>query len=128
MHINNYEDYMNDKTKQLNIRMTMKDYDLLNKQRKILQMSQVDFVSHIINNGINQVIEVSNVELQNNMKIIERIINKLGVNINQIAKMLNQGKTPAVNPTLESLNMNILILIGKMDKLKKEKIISKGSI
>lgn len=119
---------MNDKTKQLNIRMTMRDYDLLNKQRKILQMSQVDFVSHIINNGINQVIEVSNVELQNNMKIIERIINKLGVNINQIAKMLNQGKTPAVNPTLESLNMNILILIGKMDKLKKEKIISKGSI
>ncbi|HBO1297228.1 TPA: hypothetical protein RST93_005122 [Pseudomonas aeruginosa] len=119
---------MNDKTKQLNIRMTMKDYDLLNKQRKILQMSQVDFVSHIINNGINQVIEVSNEELQNNMKTIEKIINQVGVNINQIAKMLNQGKTPAVNPTLEALNKNILILIGKMDKLKKEKITTKEDI
>lgn len=128
MYINNYEDYMNDKTKQLNIRMTMKDYDLLNKQRKILQMSQVDFVSHIINNGINQVIEVSNEELQNNMKTIEKIINQVGVNINQIAKMLNQGKTPAVNPTLEALNKNILILIGKMDKLKKEKITTKEDI
>lgn len=128
MYINNYEGYMNDKTKQLNIRMTMKDYDLLNKQRKILQMSQVDFVSHIINNGINQVIEVSNEELQNNMKTIEKIINQVGVNINQIAKMLNQGKTPAVNPTLEALNKNILILIGKMDKLKKEKITTKEDI
>ncbi|ERX31895.1 hypothetical protein AO910_04775 [Pseudomonas aeruginosa] len=128
MYINNYEDYMNDKTKQLNIRMTMKDYDLLNKQRKILQMSQVDFVSHIINNGINQVIEVSNEELQNNMKTIERIINQVGVNINQIAKMLNQGKTPDVNPTLEALNKNILILIGKMDKLKKERITTKEDI
>ncbi|MNJ23441.1 hypothetical protein D3C77_178270 [compost metagenome] len=128
MYINNYEDYMNDKTKQLNIRMTMKDYELLNKQRKILQMSQVDFVSHIINNGINQVIEVSNEELQNNMKTIEKIINQVGVNINQIAKMLNQGKTPAVNPTLEALNKNILILIGKMDKLKKEKITTKEDI
>ncbi|RWY22055.1 plasmid mobilization relaxosome protein MobC [Pseudomonas aeruginosa] len=128
MYINNYEDYMNDKTKQINIRMTMKDYDLLNKQRKILQMSQVDFVSHIINNGINQVIEVSNEELQNNMKTIERIINQVGVNINQIAKMLNQGKTPDVNPTLEALNKNILILIGKMDKLKKERITTKEDI
>ncbi len=128
MYINNYEDYMNDKTKQINIRMTMKDYDLLNKQRKMLKMSQVDFVSHIINNGINQVVEVSNEELQNNMKTIERIINQVGVNINQIAKMLNQGKTPAVNPTLEYLNKNILILISKMDKLKKEKITTKEDI
>ncbi|MDH1012230.1 hypothetical protein N5J43_27610 [Pseudomonas nicosulfuronedens] len=119
---------MNDKTKQISIRMTMKDYDLLNKQREILQMSQVDFVSHIINNGINQVVEVSNEELQANIKTIERIINQVGVNLNQIAKMLNQGKTPNVNPTLEGLNKNILILIGKMDKLKKERITVKEDI
>ncbi|MCS8007272.1 hypothetical protein N0738_26590 [Pseudomonas aeruginosa] len=119
---------MNDKTKQISIRMTMKDYDLLNKQREILQMSQVDFVSHIINNGINQVVEVSNEELQANIKTIERIINQVGVNLNQIAKMLNQGKTPNVNPTLEGLNKNILILIGKMDKLKKERITIKEDI
>lgn len=106
----------------------MKDYDLLNKQREILQMSQVDFVSHIINNGINQVVEVSNEELQANIKTIERIINQVGVNLNQIAKMLNQGKTPNVNPTLEGLNKNILILIGKMDKLKKERITVKEDI
>ncbi|MCS9036618.1 hypothetical protein N0720_26575 [Pseudomonas aeruginosa] len=106
----------------------MKDYDLLNKQREILQMSQVDFVSHIINNGINQVVEVSNEELQANIKTIERIINQVGVNLNQIAKMLNQGKTPNVNPTLEGLNKNILILIGKMDKLKKERITIKEDI
>ncbi|MGL6230707.1 plasmid mobilization protein [Aeromonas rivipollensis] len=118
---------MNDKTKQLNIRMTMKDYDLLNKQRKILQMSQVDFVSHIINNGINQIIEVTNPDLIQSIGKVEKVLGSYGNNLNQLAKHLNSGNSLQANGLL--LLEKIHIELSALNKIfNKEKITIKEDI
>lgn len=116
---------------QLNFRLPKEDIQRLEKLRKALGMSQVKFISHIINNGINQVIEVSCPLLKEDIKIIEKNFNAIGNNLNQIAAALNSGKTPNkdfILANITSLDKNIIPLMQRLDDLKKETIISKGSI
>lgn len=124
------EDYMNNKTKQISIRMTVEDFQLLEKQRNLLDMSQVKFISHIINNGINEIIEVSNPKLKEDMKTIERIFNQMGNNLNQIAAALNSGDTPnqEILTKLNLLDKNMGVLLTRLNDLKKEKITFTGNV
>lgn len=124
------EDYMNDKTKQISIRMTIEDFQSLEKQRNLLGMSQVKFISHIINNGINEIVEVSSPRLKEDMEKIERILNQIGNNLNQIAAALNSGEYPniKVDKTFEYLDKNLGVLLGRLNELKKEKITFTGNV
>ncbi|MGV5080424.1 plasmid mobilization relaxosome protein MobC [Pseudomonas aeruginosa] len=119
------------KSNQLNCRLPKEDIQLLEKQRTALGgWSQAKFISHIINNGINEIVEVSSPRLKEDMEKIERILNQIGNNLNQIAAALNSGEYPniKVDKTFEYLDKNLGVLLGRLNDLKKEKIITKGKI
>lgn len=127
------EDCMNDKVRksnQLNFRLPQEDILLLEKQRATLKMTQVKFISHIINNGVNEIIEVSSPKLREDIVTIEKVFSQIGNNVNQIAAALNSGKEPNqdILKTLEQLDKNMRRLIDRLESLKKEKITIKGDI
>lgn len=124
---------MNDKVRksnQLNFRLPQEDILLLEQQRATLKMTQVKFISHIINNGVNEIIEVSSPRLREDIVTIEKVFSQIGNNVNQIAAALNSGKEP--NPdilkTLEQLDKNMRRLIDRLESLKKEKVTIKGNV
>lgn len=127
------EDCMNDKVRksnQLNFRLPQEDILLLEKQRATLKMTQVKFISHVINNGVNEIIEVSSPKLREDIVTIEKIFSQIGNNLNQIAAALNSGKQPNqdVLDVLNKLDKNMGVLTNRLESLKKEKITIKGDI
>ena len=127
------EDCMNDKVRksnQLNFRLPQEDILLLEKQRATLKMTQVKFISHIINNGVNEIIEVSSPKLREDIVTIEKIFSQIGNNLNQIAAALNSGKQPNqdILDVLSKLDKNMGVLTNRLESLKKEKITIKGDI
>ena len=127
------EDCMNDKVRksnQLNFRLPKDDIQLLETQRAALKMTQVKFISHIINNGIHEVIEVSSPKLREDIVTIEKIFSQIGNNLNQIAAALNSGKQPNqdILDVLSKLDKNMGVLTNRLESLKKEKITIKGDI
>jgi len=127
------EDCMSDKERksnQLNFRLPKDDIQLLETQRAALKMTQVKFISHIINNGIHEVIEVSSPKLREDIVTIEKIFSQIGNNLNQIAAALNSGKQPNqdILDVLSKLDKNMGVLTNRLESLKKEKITIKGDI
>ena len=127
------EDCMNDKVRksnQLNFRLPQEDILLLEKQRATLKMTQVKFISHVINNGVNEIIEVSSPKLREDIVTIEKIFSQIGNNLNQIAAALNSGKQPNqdILDVLSKLDKNMGVLTNRLESLKKEKITIKGDI
>lgn len=118
------------KSNQLNFRLPQEDILLLEKQRATLKMTQVKFISHIINNGVNEIIEVSSPKLREDIVTIEKIFSQIGNNLNQIAAALNSGKQPSqdVLDVLTKLDKNMGLLTQRLNSLKKEKITIKGDI
>ncbi|HCE6885760.1 TPA: plasmid mobilization relaxosome protein MobC [Pseudomonas aeruginosa] len=95
-----------------------------------MKMTQVKFISHIINNGVNEIIEVSSPKLREDIVTIEKVFSQIGNNVNQIAAALNSGKEPSqdILKTLEQLDKNIRRLIDRLESLKKEKVTIKGNV
>ena len=118
------------KSNQLNFRLPKDDVQLLETQRAALKMTQVKFISHIINNGINEVIEVCSPKLREDIVTIEKIFSQIGNNLNQIAAALNSGKQPNqdILDVLSKLDKNMGVLTNRLESLKKEKITIKGDI
>ncbi len=118
------------KSNQLNFRLPKDDIQLLETQRAALKMTQVKFISHIINNGINEVIEVCSPKLREDIVTIEKIFSQIGNNLNQIAAALNSGKQPSqdILDVLSKLDKNMGVLTNRLESLKKEKITIKGDI
>ena len=118
------------KSNQLNFRLPKDDIQLLETQRAALKMTQVKFISHIINNGINEVIEVCSPKLREDIVTIEKIFGQIGNNLNQIAAALNSGKQPNqdILDVLSKLDKNMGVLTNRLESLKKEKITIKGDI
>ena len=118
------------KSNQLNFRLPKDDIQLLETQRAALKMTQVKFISHIINNGINEVIEVCSPKLREDIVTIEKIFSQIGNNLNQIAAALNSGKQPNqdILDVLSKLDKNMGVLTNRLESLKKEKITIKGDI
>ena len=118
------------KSNQLNFRLPKDDIQLLETQRAALKMTQVKFISHIINNGINEVMEVCSPKLREDIVTIEKIFSQIGNNLNQIAAALNSGKQPNqdILDVLSKLDKNMGVLTNRLESLKKEKITIKGDI
>ena len=112
------------KSNQLNFRLPKDDIQLLETQRAALKMTQVKFISHIINNGINEVIEVCSPKLREDIVTIEKIFSQIGNNLNQIAAALNSGKQPNqdILDVLSKLDKNMGVLTNRLESLKKEKM------
>ena len=118
----------NKKPRQMNVRISQSDYEKIEHERNIIRKSQSSFISHIINNGINSIIEITNPELRQDIDKIERFLGGYGNNLNQIAKSLNANEAPPFDilKRLTELDQNITILTRKLDKLKKEKLRNVG--
>ncbi len=118
----------NKKPRQMNVRISQSDYEKIEHERNIIRKSQSSFISHIINNGINSIIEITNPELRQDIDKIERFLGGYGNNLNQIAKSLNANEAPPFDilKRLTELDQNITILTKKLDKLKKEKLRNVG--
>lgn len=112
----------------MNVRISESDYEKIEHERKIIHQSQSGFISHIINNGINAIIEITNPELRQDIYKIEKLLGQHGNNLNQIAKSLNANEEPPVDilQAITALDKNINILITKLNNLKKEKLTIAG--
>ncbi|KNC14790.1 plasmid mobilization protein [Pseudomonas sp. RIT-PI-a] len=118
----------NKKPRQLNVRISESDYVKIEHQRGLINKSQSGFISHIVNNGISEIIEVTHPELRQDIDKIEKLLGGYGNNLNQIAKSLNAIEEPPFDilQQISALDKNITILTKKLDKLKKEKLIIVG--
>ena len=114
----------NKKSRQLNVRISESDYVKIEHQRGLINKSQSGFISHIVNNGISEIIEVTHPELRQDIDKIEKLLGGYGNNLNQIAKSLNAIEEPPFDilQQISALDKNITILTKKLDKLKKEKL------
>lgn len=114
----------NKKPRQMNVRISESDYIKIEQQRELINKSQSGFISHVINNGISEIIEISHPELRQDIDKIEKLLGGYGNNLNQIAKNLNAGETPAFDilQQITPLDKNIKILSAKLSKLKNEKL------
>ena len=114
----------NKKPRQMNVRISESDYIKIEHQRELINKSQSGFISHIVNNGISEVIEVTHPELRQDIDKIEKLLGGYGNNLNQIAKSLNAKEEPPLDilQQVNALDKNIIILTNKLDKLKKEKL------
>lgn len=114
----------NKKPRQLNVRISESDYMKIEQQRDLINKSQSGFISHIVNNGISEIIEVTHPELRQDIDKIEKLLGGYGNNLNQIAKSLNAKEEPSLDilHQISALDKNITILIKKLGKLKKEKL------
>ncbi|MDV7917407.1 plasmid mobilization protein [Pseudomonas aeruginosa] len=114
----------NKKQRQMNVRISESDYIKIEQQRELINKSQSGFISHIINNGISEVIEITHPELRQDIDKIEKLLGGYGNNLNQIAKSLNANETPPFDilQQITALDKNIKILSAKLSKLKKEKL------
>lgn len=114
----------NKKPRQMNVRISESDYIKIEHQRELINKSQSGFISHIVNNGISEVIEVTHPELRQDIDKIEKLLGGYGNNLNQIAKSLNAKEEPPLDiiQQINALDKNIIILTKKLDKLKKDKL------
>ena len=112
------------KPRQMNVRISESDFNKIEHQRALMNKSQSGFISHIINNGVSEIIEVTHPELRQDIDKIERFLGGYGNNLNQIAKSLNANETPSCDilKMLTELDKNIKILSAILNKLKKEKL------
>lgn len=112
------------KPRQMNVRISESDFSKIEHQRELMNKSQSGFISHIINNGISEIIEITHPELRQDIDKIEKLLGGYGNNLNQIAKSLNANETPPFDilQQISALDKNIKILSAKLSKLKKEKL------
>ena len=112
------------KPRQMNVRISESDFSKIEHQRELMNKSQSGFISHIINNGISEIIEITHPELRQDIDKIEKLLGGYGSNLNQIAKSLNANETPPFDilQQITALDKNIKILSAKLSKLKKEKL------
>lgn len=108
----------------MNVRISESDFSKIEHQRELMNKSQSGFISHIINNGISEIIEITHPELRQDIDKIEKLLGGYGNNLNQIAKSLNANETPPFDilQQITALDKNIKILSAKLSKLKKEKL------
>ena len=114
----------NKKPRQMNVRISESDYIKIEHQRELINKSQSGFISHVVNNGINEIIEITNPELRQDIDRIEKLLGQYGNNLNQIAKCLNAKEEPPLDilQAITALDKNINILTTKLNKMKKEKL------
>ena len=112
------------KERQLNVRISESDYLKLEHQRRLIEKSQSGFISQIINEGIYEIIEITNPELRQDFDKIEKLLGMYGNNLNQIARSLNSKEEPPFDilQQINALDKNITTLTQRLNKLKKEKL------
>ncbi|MGV0054287.1 MULTISPECIES: plasmid mobilization protein [Stutzerimonas] len=110
---------------QLNVRVSKEAKQLIADNAKLLGMKQGEYIETIARKGLNQVVEINNPSLMNRYDEIEQALDKVGININQIAKYLNGGNNP--NSKMEATFSNVVKVFNnlhiRLEKCQDKKII-----
>lgn len=110
---------------QLNVRVSKEAKQLIADNAKLLGMKQGEYIETIARKGLNQVVEINNPSLMNRYDEIEQALDKVGININQIAKYLNSGNNP--NSKMEATFSNVVKVFNnlhiRLEKCQDKKII-----
>lgn len=110
---------------QLNVRVSKEAKQLIADNAKLLGMKQGEYIETIARKGLNQVVEINNLSLMNRYDEIEQALDKIGININQIAKYLNSGNNP--NPKMEGTFLNVVKVFNnlhiRLEKCQDKKIV-----
>ena len=76
---------------QFNIRISKEAKDKIVANAKLLEISQAKYIEKLALEGC-KVIEIRNEEFVSYMEQQEAVLNKIGINLNQIAAAINSGK------------------------------------
>jgi len=83
---------MKKKDKQINIRVSEDAKNRIISNAQILGISQSDYFEMIALNGVIELVEINSTEFNSGLEKIISIFEKIGNNINQIAKKANSGE------------------------------------
>ena len=102
--------------RRITIRLTEDQYEVIDKNAKLSQLSLSEYIRRCL---LNQKIPEYNIIIHDDQEILEELhkINKLGNNINQIAKHLNQGgkMTNPLAAQLKQLHQLLWDTVMKLD-------------
>ena len=76
---------------QFNVRISKEAKDKIVANAKLLEISQAKYIEKLALEGC-KVIEIRNDEFVSYMEQQEAVLNKIGINLNQIAAAINSGK------------------------------------
>ena len=84
---------------QFNIRISKEAKDKIVANAKLLEISQAKYIEKLALEGC-KVIEIRNDEFVSYMEQQEAVLNKIGINLNQIAAAINSGKANIVDSNM----------------------------
>lgn len=119
---------MKNKNKQLNIRVSEQALNKIKDNAQKLEMSQTEYFEMIAINGIIELAEINNEEFKKSIDKILSALDKIGINMNQIARKLNSGEKMQDEyiPVLNICNDTFKKLYQIIDKKSERKIIFKN--
>lgn len=84
---------------QFNIRISKEAKDKIVANAKLLEISQAKYIEKLALEGC-KVIEIRNEEFVSYMEQQEAVLNKIGINLNQIAAAINSGKANIIDSNM----------------------------
>ena len=84
---------------QFNIRISKEAKDKIVANAKLLEISQAKYIEKLALEGC-KVIEIRNDEFISYMEQQEVVLNKIGINLNQIAAAINSGKANIIDANM----------------------------
>lgn len=97
----------------VSIRISKEDMQRFNTLASSLSMTKTAVIKKIVNDGFSQIAEITNPTLINSFDKIEKMLNSIGNNLNQMARKVNAGAA------FKEQDMNTLKqVIAKFDALE----------
>ena len=84
---------------QFNIRISKEAKDKIVANARLLEISQAKYIEKLALEGC-KVIEIRNDEFVSYMEQQEAVLNKIGINLNQIAAAINSGKANIIDANM----------------------------
>lgn len=75
----------------VSIRISKEDMQKFNDLAFSLSMTKTAIIKKIVNDGFSQIVEINNPTLLSSFDKIEKMLNSIGNNLNQMAKKVNAG-------------------------------------
>lgn len=113
----------------VSIRISKEDMEKFNTLASSLSMTKTAVIKKIVNDGFAQTIEITNDDLLASFSKIEKMLDSIGNNVNQMARKVNAGATftEQDRKTLEQVSSRFETLSELISKRTKKTIIKKRS-
>ncbi|MBA6134013.1 plasmid mobilization relaxosome protein MobC [Pseudomonas juntendi] len=128
--INQHKEIMKNRNARITIRASTEHIAKLNQLSADFQISKTDLLKKIIDDGFGQTVEIINPELLAAFVKIDKMLDSIGNNINQMARKVNSGSefTEQDRKTLEAVSSRFETLSDLIaNKTRKTVIKKRGS-